>query len=153
MNESSRDLPRVAVGAHLKLELISKAGAREALEVDLVSDAQADFEHGFLGANTPLARALMDEEAGTTVPYKMGDIVQVHIVGVTPSESAPPADAEAKRQAALRKAVDKADLTNAISYALSAENKWGDYDPEGIVENWEQGREGSADESKSEDKK
>ena len=138
---SSEPTPlRVALGRHVQVELISKSGSAERLELDLVPDEQADFDRGFLGAGTPLARAILDQAAGQVVPYKMGDIVQVRLISVSPGVNVPPADAAEKRQALLRKAVDKSDLTNAISFALTFDTKWGDYDPEGLASNWEQGQ-------------
>jgi hypothetical protein len=133
--ESEKNL-KVAVGTHVRAELMTKSGAKEQVEFDLVPEGQGDFERGFLAVETPLARAILDQPAGSTLPYKMGDIVEVHLSDVTASVIVPPADTAEKRQAVIRKVVDKSDLANAISYALAAENKWGDYDPEGIASNW-----------------
>ena len=119
----------MALGTHVEIELIANTGAHEPMSLDIVEETQADLARGFLGINTPLAQAILNQPAGVTVTYPRGDIVQVRLLAVSPAVNVPPPDAEAKRQAALRKAVDKADLTNAISYALTAENKWGDYDP------------------------
>ncbi len=97
----------IAIGTHVEVELIDESGADELLAVDIVPDSQADFASGFLGAGTLLARAILGQPAGSVVPYKVGDILQVRILKVTSNASAPPADVEAKRQA----------------------SKWGDYDP------------------------
>jgi hypothetical protein len=125
-----------AIGTHVQVELFNQAGKREPLAFDVVEDAQADFERGFLGANTPLARAIMGQRAGATIPYTMGDIARVHIVSIAPSSNAPPEDAAQKREQVIRQVIDKSDLANAISYALSFDSKWGDYDPEALARNW-----------------
>jgi GreA/GreB family transcription elongation factor len=128
---------RVALGTHVEIELLAKSGASEHLAFDLVTEREADFERGFLGINTPLAQALLDQAAGSTVPYRRGDIVQVSVLSVSASRNLPSADAAEKRQTVLRQAADQAELTNAVSFALTFDSKWGDYDPEGITANWE----------------
>jgi hypothetical protein len=152
MDENNQAPLHVANGTHVEVELIAKLGARERMALDLVPDAEADFARGFIGIGTPLARAILDQPADSRIEYHMGDIVQVHILSVRQSETAPPRDTAEKRQALLRQAVDKSDLANALNYALTAENKWGDFDPEGIVENWEQPRTETTEEKSGEEK-
>ncbi len=55
----------VAIGTHVEVELIDESGAGELLAVDIVSDSQADFASGFLGAGTLLARAILGQPAGS----------------------------------------------------------------------------------------
>ncbi|MEI2690282.1 MAG: GreA/GreB family elongation factor [Anaerolineae bacterium] len=128
---------RVQIGMHVELELIDDLGAREPLAVDIVQARAADLAQGFLGANTPLAKALRGHAAGSIVPYIMGDIRQVRVVSVAPSQTTAPADAQARREAALQKALDDAERTNAEIFASSFSGKWGDYDPSGMA-GWNQ---------------
>ena len=123
---------RVAIGTHVVLELLTTSGETERLEFDLVIDRYADFVNGFLGESTPLAKAIAGQTAGSLVPYTMGDVRAAHVIAVTPSRGANPTDAEARREANLRKAVRQSDLTNAILFASSFSGKWGDYDPTGL---------------------
>lgn len=123
----------VAIGAHVELELIDDKGGREPLAVDIVKAHSADLALGFLGANTPLAKALRGHTAGSTVPYSMGDIRSVTIVRVTPSQSIAPSDARERREAVLQKALNDAERTNAEIFASSFSGKWGDYDPQGMA--------------------
>jgi GreA/GreB family transcription elongation factor len=134
------DLDNVALGRHVKVELVDKAGRREPLAFDLVSDDQADFASGLLSANTPLAKAILGKSPGSVVPYRVGDLVQVNILSVTASERTPSGNAAAQREEKLRQALNQADLSNAISFALTFDSKWGDYDPEGIAANWDESR-------------
>ena len=76
--------PPVKVGTHVVLDLIDEAGNRERLELDVVADAAADFDAGLLGIGTPLGKAIAGRRAGSTAPYKMGDLRQVAIVEVRP---------------------------------------------------------------------
>lgn len=124
----------VGIGVHVELELIDAQGNRESLAVDVVKAQAADLAQGFLGANTPLARAIRGQTAGADVPYSMGDIRRVHIVRVTPSQAVAPADAKERRQAVLQKALSDAERTNAEMFAASFSSKWGDYDPQGIAD-------------------
>jgi hypothetical protein len=103
---------------------------------DLVPERAADFSAGFLGAGTPLAQAILGEEAGSVVAYTLADVVAVRILSVRPSQRAPAPGAAEAREAALREAVDKSNLEDAVRLALTVDVKWGDYDPEGIEPNW-----------------
>jgi hypothetical protein len=126
-------LMRIQIGAHVELELIDEQGGRETLAVDIVKAQSADLAQGFLGANTPLAKALRGHTAGSTVPYSMGDIRSVTIVRVTPSQSIAPSGARERRKAVLQKALSDAERTSAEIFASSFSGKWGDYDPQGMA--------------------
>lgn len=119
----------VAVGTHVEVELSTVEGDAERLGFDIVPDAAADFAAGFLGASTPLARAIMGRSAGTVVPYAAGDIVRATILAVRLSERAADTDAAAARDAATREAVERAKTEDTIRLALTFSSKWGDYDP------------------------
>jgi hypothetical protein len=120
----------VALGTRIEVELLTAEGDSEALAFDIVPDDAADFAAGFLGASTPLARAIMGRPAGSRVLYSAGDIVEVHIVSVARSERAADRDAAAERDAATRDAVNRAETEDTIRLALTFSSKWGDYDPE-----------------------
>ena len=119
----------VAIGTHVEVELIDESGTGELLAVDIVPDSQADFASGFLGVGTPLAQAILGQPAGSVVPYKVGDILQVRILKVASNASAPPADVEAKRQAVIQQAIAQSELVSDMAFALAVGSKWGDYDP------------------------
>jgi hypothetical protein len=127
----------VAIGAHVEVELIAESGENEHLAFDIVPDAGADFSAGFLGVGTPLARAILGRRAGSVVPYQVGDITQVKILVVGISSRAPTDDVTADRRAVIQRAIAKSDLADAVRFALTVDQKWGDTDPEGIASNWE----------------
>jgi hypothetical protein len=133
-------LNQVDTGTHVEVELIDQQGNAELLSFDIVPEESADFEHGFLGANTPLAQAILGQCAGSVVPYHMGDIDSVPIVSVSPTQTSAPTDAAERRQAVLKKALDEAERTNAEMFAASYSSKWGDYDPAGIAQWNEEGK-------------
>ena len=132
MNTGDTPLP-VGIGAHVELELIDEQGRGEPLAVDIVNAQSADLAQGFLGANTPLAKAIRGQTAGSEVAYLMGDIRRVRIVSVTVAQSIAPADARQRREAVLQKALSDAQRTNAEIFASSFSGKWGDYDPQGMA--------------------
>ena len=66
--------------------MVSELGDSERLTFDIVPDRAADFTAGFLGAGTPLAQAIMGRPAGSVVPYRVGDMAEVHILAVALSE-------------------------------------------------------------------
>lgn len=125
-------------GAHVELELIDASGGQETLSFDIVPDKLADFKNGFLGEKTPLAQAISGHFAGDRVPYRVDEIVEIHILDIQRSQAKPDEGIEARRQAALRKAVRQSDLTNAVLFASSFNGKWGDYDPTGLTEEMEE---------------
>ena len=125
--------PRPAIsGAHVDLELIDASGGGEPLSFDIVPDKLADFKNGFLGEKTPLAQAINGHFAGERVPYRMDEIVEIHLLDVQRSQVKPDQGIEARRQAAMQKAVNQSDLTSTILFASSYNGKWGDYDPSGL---------------------
>lgn len=128
---------QVTAGARVKIELVAKDKSRETLEFVLVPDDAADFDKGLLGTGTPLAKAILGHAANETLEYKRGDIVQVKIVSVQ-MNAGPAADSGGQeREETLRRARDKAQHANMVSFALTFDSKWGDYDPENIQENWD----------------
>jgi hypothetical protein len=142
VNRSDRSEPEneirtaVQVGARVEVELVNESGDTERLAFDLVPERAADFSAGFLGAGTPLAQAILGERAGSVVAYALADVVAVRILSVKPSDRSPAPGAAEARVAALREAVDKSNLEDAVRLALTVDVKWGDYDPEGIEPNW-----------------
>jgi hypothetical protein len=127
----------ITLGTHVEVELVSDAGDRERLAIDVVSDSEADLAAGFLGVGTPLAQALLWRRAGEVVSYGVGDIREVHILAVAASRRAP-GEAAAGRQAVIQKAVSKSDLADAVRFSLTVDQKWGDTDPQGIADNWDE---------------
>ncbi len=93
-------------------------------------DRAADFAAGFLGAGTPLAQAIMGHPAGSTVPYRVGDLAEVRILAVTLSERLADGDAAEARNAATQEAVERAKTDELVQLALTVNVKWGGYDPE-----------------------
>jgi len=114
--------------------LIDAAGGGEALSFDIVPDKLADFKNGFLGEKTPLAQAISGHFAGDRLPYRVDEIVEIHILDVQRSQAKPDEGIEARREAALRKAVKQSELTSTVLFASSYNGKWGDYDPSGLTE-------------------
>ena len=128
----------ITVGSRVEIELIAESGERERLAFDIVPDAEADFESGLLGEGTPLARAILGERADDVVPYNMGDVTQVRILAVGEGTRVRGGDAATERQAIIQRAISKSDLADAVRFALTVDQKWGDTDPEGIASNWEE---------------
>jgi hypothetical protein len=125
---------RIAIrnGTHVEVELVSRSGKSERLAFTLVEDGKADFAAGFLGEGTPLARTLIGHTAGEVLPYAAGDLHSVKILAVSVSEHIQEENVAARRKAVLRKAIDHSDYINAMIFASSVNNKWGDYDVEGL---------------------
>ena len=116
------------LGAYVEVELIDERGNREPMRFDIVREEHADLDRDRLGVQTPLAKALIGKRVGALIPYRMGDIRQVRIVSVRPSQATTLENMEEQRQAQLQKALDAVERTNAEVFAASYTGKWGDYD-------------------------
>ncbi len=132
MKKSSEN-KTVSVGSHVEIELVYLGGS-DILAFDIVLDEQADFARGYLGAGTPLARAILGRPALSMIPYSVGDATEIRIRQISSAASPPPADVQERRQAVIRAAIDYSDRTNALIFASSFTGKWGDYDPTGFVD-------------------
>lgn len=122
----------IAIGCQVEVRLKDRGGKEEQLTFVIVAPEAADFAKGYLGANTPLARALLGETTGAVIPYLKDDIYSIEVLSVTKSSVNPPTDAVDKRSASLRKATRQVQDTNAMVFASSFSGKWGDYDPDSI---------------------
>lgn len=127
----------IAENTRVEIELVARDKTREKLTFVLVPDDAADFDKGRLGLGTPLAKTILGHAANETLDYKRGDIVRLKILKVEPNAEVPAPDAGAEREESLRRARDKAQHANMVSFALTFDSKWGDYDPENIQENWD----------------
>ncbi|HBY08759.1 MAG TPA: hypothetical protein DEH22_13625 [Chloroflexi bacterium] len=128
---------RAQLGCWVEIDLIARSGARERLEFDLVPDGQADYQAGFLGVSTPLAKAILGEAAGTLIPYFTEELMGVEILSINESSRKPAQDAAARRQSAVNEARDQIEFTNAVLFAASTDTKWGEYDADGLdYEGW-----------------
>lgn len=116
------------LGAYVEVELIDEQGQREAISFDIVREEYADLDRGRLGVQTPLAKAILGKRVGALVNYHMGDIRQVRIVSVQPSQLTQLDNTEEQRQAQLQKALETVERTNAEVFAASYSGKWGDYE-------------------------
>lgn len=118
----------IGVGVHVEIELIDERGGREAMAFDIVREKNADMTRDLLAASTPLAKAIRGLQAGSEVPYVMGDIRRVRVLSVRRAETGDLEDVREQRAAALRKALNAAQRTDAEVFAASFDGKWGDYD-------------------------
>ena len=137
MTDSDPSGMKAWAGRHVELELKYDTGEVERLSLEIVQDAAADFEKGFLGETTPLGKAIYGRTAGSVIAYRAGDIVEVRLLAVTGPVNQQEGDRAAEREKNIRKAVADSDRTNAINFASSTNSKWGDYDPDGIKDDWE----------------
>ncbi len=132
MSKSEEQALKVWIGRHVSLELKYQDGEVEQLELDLVEDNAADFERGFLGESTPLAKAIIGQVAGSHVTYSAGDSVEVRILTVSAKLKGEPVDLSDRREETIQKALRQSERASATIYASSVNNKWGDYDPDSL---------------------
>jgi len=119
---------QVRPGSQVEVELFSRSGPPERLTFTLVDDSQADFDAGFLGLSTPLAKTILGKLTGQTLSYRVGDLQSVKILSVQPQGQKQTEDVAARRQAVIDKAVKHSDSVNAMIFSGAVNSKWGDYD-------------------------
>ncbi len=125
--------PRVGLGSRVVLELVDEGGEVERLSLAVVTDDKADFPAGYLGVSTQLAAAILNRQAGETVPYGRGGLAEIRILQVEPFAVSDAPDAAGARRAVIQNVVDKSDLADTVRLALAVSVKWGDWDPDGIT--------------------
>jgi hypothetical protein len=128
---------KVKLFTHVEVEMIDASGESERLTFDIVPDEQADFYSGLLGEGTPLAQAILGQVAGDQVRYQAGETCLVRVLAVSPIEKTEAGEAAARRKAAAAEALKQAERTNAMIFATTVEGKWGEYDADGMMENWD----------------
>jgi len=122
----------ITVGCQVEVDLQDRSGKKERLVVVIVPDEAADFANGYLSENTPLAKILLGERAGSIIPYLKDDILSIEILAITKPTGKPSKEAAEKRKAMMKKAIQEVEDTNAMVFASSFSGKWGDYDPDSI---------------------
>lgn len=125
---------KVGPGTSIKIKLLSHSGENEEIALHIVPDASADYERGYLGESTPLAKAIKGHTAGETVAYKMEELYAVKIISVSRSSDTQVEELAEERQARYEKVIRQAERLNAINFASSYSGKWGDYDPGSLPE-------------------
>jgi len=113
------------------MELVDASGQSERREIRLVPKRQADLRSGLLDENTPLARALLGHHAGEVIPYAVGDLKEIRVLGVTNEAGdipSGPSDAAEKRRSDVQKAELQSEATAQMIFATASGSKWGDYD-------------------------
>ncbi len=126
----------VSIGCQVDIEMQYETGETERLTFNVVPDQSADFVHGFLGAGTPLARAILGQPSGSVLPYRVGDVLMVRVLQIKASSVPAPNGVEARRKEVEAKAVRDAEKVNAMIFASAMNSKWGDYDPQGM-DHWD----------------
>lgn len=122
----------ITIGCQVEVLISERNGNKERVKLVIVPDDAADYSHGYLSENTPLARALLGEKVRTIIPYLKDDILSIEVLAVTRPTTEPTNDGAERRKARMRKTIREVEDTNAMIFASSFSGKWGDYDPDSI---------------------
>lgn len=128
MHHSASQSLQAGLDTVVTLALLNETGETEEVRYQLAPAAAGNLDEGFLGEQTPLAKAIRAKRAGDVIAYSLGDIVEVRIISVEPADRRADPDAAARRQAVLDEARRKAEQTNAEMFAASYGSKWGGYE-------------------------
>lgn len=118
----------ILLGSTVIVDLIDTTGEAERYEFIIVAEKDADFKAGLLGEKTPLARALLGRFTGETIPYKVGDLVEVRILAGIKLSAPINGKAAEKRRAIVQEAVNQSEIINQLIFATARGSKWGEYD-------------------------
>ena len=121
--------PSVTLGAQVQLALIDLRDGSDSLTVQIVADSAADMANNLLGEGTPLGRAIMGRRAGDVLPYKVGELKEVHVLAVEPGQ-AQSDDLSQRRAATREKMIKDADKTSRLIFGSAFSSKWGSYEPD-----------------------
>jgi hypothetical protein len=122
----------ITVGCKVEIDLIDREGHKERLSIVIVPHESADFEHGYLGVDTPLGKALLGERTGHVIPYLKDDILAIEVLQVTKAAQLPSQETAKRRADEMKRTLKEVQNTNAMLFASSFSGKWGDYDPDSI---------------------
>ena len=120
----------------VQLELLSTTEPPEFLRCAVVPAEAADFGHGLLAENTPLALTILGHRVGELLAYRQGDLYALRILTITPAPEIDPEAAARRRREEVERAERAIAQKNAAAFAASFSGKWGDYDPDGVSQ-WE----------------
>jgi Transcription elongation factor, GreA/GreB, C-term len=120
--------PAISLNCRVLVDLVDTSGKAERREFRLVPAEQADLKSGLLGENTPLGRLLLGHYAGQKLPYRAGDLKEIHILAVQAGEGPIPSDAAARRRQAVQKAAAQSEITSQMIFSTASGSKWGDYE-------------------------
>jgi hypothetical protein len=138
-SQSKGPVLRADLGRVVEVEMTYQDGEVERLKLEIVPDNMADFDAGYLGMGTPLAKSILGKAAGDLIPNSGGDIRSVRLLSVARSARPQPGHIAQAREEKLRKIAEEVDRTNIINFASSFNGKWGDYDPSSLLEDQEKG--------------
>lgn len=124
---------KAMIHTRIELELITDAGERERMVVQLADSRNANLDEGWIDIDAPLGRAIRGQPEGASIPYTMGDIHTVRIVSVRPVDELPSEDAEARRQEILARARRKSERATQEIFSSSYGSKWGGYAAEDLA--------------------
>jgi hypothetical protein len=127
MDDPSASLP-VSRNCRVTVELVDSSGACERAQFTLVTSRQADLRAGLLDEDTPLGRALLGQEPGAHIPYRIGDLVEVRLLSVEPLSDFISPQAAQERRDSVRRAEAQSEITSQMIFATASGSKWGDYD-------------------------
>jgi hypothetical protein len=100
--------------------------------VDIISDDCADFENGFLGISTPLAKTILGETSGYLIPYFTQDLQAVQILSIKQSTRKPGSKIPSSRKKTIREILNQIEYRDAVLFSSSSNTKWGSYDADGL---------------------
>jgi hypothetical protein len=120
----------------VEIELLSQFEPPEQFRCAVVPPEAADISRGLLGADTPLAQAILGRQVGDQLAYRQGDLVALRILSAVPAPDIDPEEAARRRREEVARDERAIAQKNAAAFAASFSGKWGDYDPDGI-EQWE----------------
>lgn len=124
---------RAMIHTRIELELITDAGEKERMTVQLADSRNANWDEGWLDIESPLGRAIRGQPEGARIPYVRGDIRMVQIVAISPVDELPAEDAEARRQQILDRARRKSERATQEIFSSSYGSKWGGYAAEDLA--------------------
>ena len=131
------NISTVQLGCHVEIELVFRTGKRENLEFDLIPDAQADYQNGFVGISAPIAKAIIGEKYGYLIPFFTEEFQAVQILSIKKSNRKPDGNIPASRKASIQETLNQIEYRDVVLFASSTDTKWGSYDADGLdYEKW-----------------
>jgi hypothetical protein len=127
-----KNVGSVQLWVEIEIDIVFRSRDKERLSFSIVPEEQSNIELGLLSEKSPLAKAILGEKPGVTVPYFTQEIIAISILSVNESNRDLDSCTKKRRENFIKDTLSKIQFRDALLFASSTDTKWGSYDADGL---------------------